>query len=986
MSTAFKRVLISFVIILVLVLACIAGVINFIFTPEKITPVALRMINQQLDAQVFCDKVELTFFSSFPHFGARLYNGYVLSKGNKDTLAAFNDFRGSVNLTKYLLSKEVYIEKISMLKPRLYLVVDQQGKMNYDILKKETSTNEDTLAGDAEIKSIHVKSFLIKDATFHYLDLGTKLDVRIPKLNLKLGFRYDDDNLLLKLYVESKQLAINKGGRALTKQLNSVLETEMKLDRKKRILNFEDGKLKLNDIDFRLDGQFAELKPKKEIDVALEATMRVPSLANLWKILPKRYLKTEDVDVDGKVYLVLSSKGIYGAGKVPVSRGHLKIQGGALRYKKFPGRINQLEADVESLLDFNQSNRSELRIHKMILNGTGISVSGNGLVRNLLAEPEIEPHIQAKLDLTKIGNTFPIAEGVDIGGTAALNLNGKITYDANSGGFDYRDLLLYGNCKMDNLKVNVSKDSLVFHTAHTTLNLRRTGMDSLMGHLEVDKLTLQYGRKHNLSVEALKTVLSRARYGDKKQPLKGQIQLAKLRYQSADSIDATLERATIVAEARPGPKPRSPHFSTHFNAQNFIVHHGKTKLIIDKGSYDFDIKKDEQKGWWPTGSFSFSKLIATIPNLDKPLSVNRSHIAVDGHSIRLNNAFVSIGDFKMKLDGEVKNIFPADKVDTFLYANLNLHARYLDVDELMKLMSSETPKASVIEAMAAPTLAAAPPVKPAEAAKNFTIPKNIRFTFNSFIDRLKLGDLVLTGLKGQARVDNGQLNLHDFSLTSGDAYLQTKLRYVPQDDGQARVRYVIDVRNMNMDQAKDFAPGLDTLFPLIQSLEGRADFSIKGSANLKNDMAVDVGSIKSIAVLKASHLTVRDNEAFRELAKTFKFKERDSTFVDSLNVEMLIRDRHLEILPALVEIDRYRLVVGGVQHIDLSYNYHISVLKSPIPFKTGVDIKGKIPDYDISLAKARYKYYFTDKERLAKKADSTIIKKRNIILKMIDFQ
>lgn len=985
MSAVLKRSLIVLCVTFFLILAGIACVINFVFTPEKITPVALRMINQQLDAQVLCDKVELTFFSSFPHFGARLHNGYVLSKDNKDTLAAFNDFRGSVNLTKYLLSKEVDIEKVSVLKPRLYVIVDSQGKVNYDILKKGVSTNEDTLSGDPEIKSIHVKSLLIKDATFHYLDLGTKLDFRIPKLNLKLGFRDDDDNLLLKLYVESNQLAITKEGRALVKQLHSVIEAEMKLDKKKRILNFEDGKLKLNDIDFRLDGQFARLKQKKAIDVALKATMRVPSLANLWKILPKRYLKTEDVDVGGKVYLVLSSKGIYGGGKVPVSRAQLKIDEGSLRYKKFPGRINQLEADIESLLDFNQSNRSELRIHKIVLNGTGIRVSGSGLVRNLLTKPEIAPRIQAKIDLTKIGNTFPIAEGIQIGGTAALDLNGKIAYDANTG-FDYSDLLLYGNCKMDDLKVNVSKDSLAFQTVHTELNLRRTGLDSLLGHLEIDKLTLQYGKKHNLSVEALQTVLSRAKYSDKQQPLKGEIQLAKLRYQSADSLDATLERAIIVADARPGSRPHSPHFTTHFSAQNFAIHYDKTKLIIDEGSYDFEINKNEQKRWWPKGSFSFSKLIATIPHLDKPLSVNRSHIAVDGHDIRLNNAYVSFGNFKTKLDGEVKNIFPINKADTFLYANLDLHARYLDVDEMMKLISTETPKASVIEAMAAPTLAAAPPVVPAGASQNFAIPKNIRFTFNSFVDRLRMGDLVLTGLKGQAQVDNGQLNLHDFSLTSGDAYLQTKLRYEPQLDGQAKVRYVIDVRNMNMDQAKDFAPGLDTLFPLVQSLEGRADFSIKGSAKLKNDMEIDVGSIKSIAALRASHLVVRDNKAFSELAKTFKFKERDSTFVDSLNVEMLIRDRQLEILPALVEIDRYRLIVGGVQGIDLSYNYHISVLKSPIPFKTGVDIKGTIPDYDISLAKARYKYYFTDKERLAKKADSTIIKKRNLILKMIDFQ
>lgn len=981
-----KKILVTVGIICALILLCIACVVNFVFTPQKITPVALQMINQQLEGKVFCEKVELTFFSSFPHFGARLRDGYMLSKDGKDTLATFSDFRGSVNLTKLLFLKEVDVEKITLRKPRLHVVVDRQGRVNYDILKKEVPTVADTLDTVPAIKAIRIKSLRIQDATFHYEDQGTKLDFQIPNWNLKIAFAYDEDHVLLKLHSDSKQLAVTKGGFIFIKKLNSLLDTEMKLDKKSRMLSFTNGSLKLNDIDFRLDGEFRQLKDRKALDVSLQARMRVPSLANLWKMLPKRYLKTADVDVEGKVYLGLSTKGIYGEGEVPVSRAQLKVHGGSLRYKKFPGQITHLEADIESLLDFNKSDRSELRINKMVMKGTGINLSGNGLVRNLLNEPQIEPHIRATVDLTKIGSTFPVAEGVQIRGSAALDLEGKLVYKKANSGFDYRDLWLLGTCKMDSLHIDVIDDSLIFDTPHTELNLRRKGMDGLLGQLEVDELTLRYGKKHKLSVQALHTVLSRSKHGDRRSPLKGRINLAVLHYQSEDSISATVEKAAIAVEVSPGREPHSPHLATTFDAQNLVAHRGEMELIIDHGSYNFDIEKDRHKRWWPTGSFSFSKLTARIPDLGMPLSINRSHIAVEGHDIRLNNAFVALGNFKMKLDGQVRNIFPVDASDTLLYANLNLHARYLDIDELMQMMAAETPNAGVIERMAAPTLAAAPPVIPAGGSARFVLPKNIRFTFNSFIDRLKMGPLVLSDLRGQARVDNGQLNLHDFSLKSGEALLQTKLRYKPQENGQAKMQYAIDVRNMKMDQLKDFAPALDTLFPLVRSLEGRADFSIKGSANLKSDMAVDVGSVRSVAALRARHIAVQDNEAFRELAKTFKFKERDSAYIDSLNVEMLIQDRHLEILPALVEIDRYRLVVGGIQNIDLSYDYHISVLKSPIPFKTGVDVKGKIPDYDISLAKARYKYYFTDKERLAKKADSTVVRKRNAVLKLINFE
>ena len=58
-----------------------------------------------------------------------------------------------------------------------------------------------------------------------------------------------------------------------------------------------------------------------------------------------------------------------------------------------------------------------------------------------------------------------------------------------------------------------------------------------------------------------------------------------------------------------------------------------------------------------------------------------------------------------------------------------------------------------------------------------------------------------------------------------------------------------------------------------------------------------------------------------------------------------------------------------------------------MPFKTGVDVSGQdFDNYDISVARAKYKYYFTDKERLLKKADSSIIKDKARILAELDYQ
>ena len=80
--------------------------------------------------------------------------------------------------------------------------------------------------------------------------------------------------------------------------------------------------------------------------------------------------------------------------------------------------------------------------------------------------------------------------------------------------------------------------------------------------------------------------------------------------------------------------------------------------------------------------------------------------------------------------------------------------------------------------------------------------------------------------------------------------------------------------------------------------------------------------------------------------------------IDSIAVDMVVRDKKLEVFPFLVQMDRYRLAVGGTQNLDMSFNYHVSVLKSPVPFKLGIDIKGTPDKYDYDITKCRYKDLF----------------------------
>ena len=72
-------------------------------------------------------------------------------------------------------------------------------------------------------------------------------------------------------------------------------------------------------------------------------------------------------------------------------------------------------------------------------------------------------------------------------------------------------------------------------------------------------------------------------------------------------------------------------------------------------------------------------------------------------------------------------------------------------------------------------------------------------------------------------------------------------------------------------------------------------------------------------------------------------------------VEVVIENSTIELYPFMFDIDRYRLGVMGHNDMAMNMNYHVSVLKSPIPFKFGINIKGTPEKMKVRLGGAKFK-------------------------------
>ena len=108
--------------------------------------------------------------------------------------------------------------------------------------------------------------------------------------------------------------------------------------------------------------------------------------------------------------------------------------------------------------------------------------------------------------------------------------------------------------------------------------------------------------------------------------------------------------------------------------------------------------------------------------------------------------------------------------------------------------------------------------------------------------------------------------------------------------------------------------------------------------------------------ISGENLSITDNDYFTDMAKTFMFKNKKETHVDRMTVEGIIKDNKFEVFPFVLDIDRYVLGLSGIQNMDMSYRYHVSLIKSPFLFKIGIDLYGDdFDDMKFKIGRAKYK-------------------------------
>ena len=437
-----------------------------------------------------------------------------------------------------------------------------------------------------------------------------------------------------------------------------------------------------------------------------------------------------------------------------------------------------------------------------------------------------------------------------------------------------------------------------------------------------------------------------------------------------DEMSAGMDDMTIAIVAPQGKvsvSPRSgsfdqPHIILSYNSGELKTTMGKNSVIFNRISTDIDIsndntQKDVSLQWLVKGNVDINQGLIKMSELTNPIEIPSVKMDFDPETFSIKESRMKIGKSDFQLTGDLNNILSYIRGDSILRGKFDFVSEKTDVAQLMALTSGigsyDSTSVNTYENTSADTALTGP----------YMVPRKVDVILNASVKLATFGVDTATNIKGAVQIHDGVLLLDGLTFDTPAARMQLTTMYHTPRKNHLFIGFDYHMLDVEISQLLKMIPDIDTLMPMLRSFGGRGEFHIAAETYMDSLYNIKKSTLRGASSITGNNLVLMDGETFSEIAKTLRFSKKTENKVDSLSAEFTIFRNEIDVYPFLIVMDKYKAVIAGRHNFDMSFDYHISVVDSPLPVKLGVDIKGDVNDLSYNLAKCRYAEYFRPTSR-----------------------
>lgn len=370
--------------------------------------------------------------------------------------------------------------------------------------------------------------------------------------------------------------------------------------------------------------------------------------------------------------------------------------------------------------------------------------------------------------------------------------------------------------------------------------------------------------------------------------------------------------------------------------------------------------------WKLKGTVNSSDAQMLMPVFPLKNRISKLDLRFNNDTVRISDIMMRAGNSDIALSGQVTNVRRAltSKTDNTLKANLSILSDTIDINQLSASVftgaayASDRRKGKVrIEAKDDKSLQArlealskAGPGKGAPVLIPVNVDANLRIEANTLL----YSDVEMQDMGADLLVYDGGVSLHDLKASSEAGSLSLSALYSAPNVREMHFGFGMQLSDFNIAKFVKMVPAIDSITPLMHDFSGLVGADVAATCRIDSGMNIDLPSLNAAIRITGDNLAFIDPEKYRTLGKWLGFKNKADNTIHSLNVEMTVEDGQLRVYPFVFNIDRYRLGVYGYNDMAMNFDYHLSVLKSPIPFKFGITVSGNPKKYKVRFGGAKF--------------------------------
>lgn len=446
---------------------------------DKIQQMVIRAINNNLEATVDFDKIDLSLFRSFPMANVSIQKLSVINKApfEGDTLVYSDriDLKMSVKELFKSADETIEVEYFSIKDTQVNLIFNPDGLGNFDIAIKSDEDKEEDTSEDSGF-SMKLQGYEVENLKFTYLDQASNMKMVLDKINHKGTGDFTNSVVDLDTYT-SAVASFDMDDTNYLNNVNLILDADLSLDLENSKYTFKENMARINKLPLEFDG-FLQLKEEgQEYDLTFNTP--TTSFSNFLGLIPSAYSgELENITTTGDFSVKGFVKGILSETTIPQFDIAMASDNASFKYPDLPKTVQNIIIDAKVRNETGLTKDIYVDLDQLSFKIDQDVFNAKAKLRNVTENMLVDANLNGTINLANLSQAYPIQLEKDLKGVLRADVglsldmlsieqeqyeNVKAQGTLNLTGFEYDGEELAK-------PLEISEADLKFNPSHVALN------------------------------------------------------------------------------------------------------------------------------------------------------------------------------------------------------------------------------------------------------------------------------------------------------------------------------------------------------------------------------------------------------------------------------------------------------------------------------------------------------------------------------------